>query len=105
MKNKPTVTRGDTKLPLNQGWIFSNFTPELLAGLRNALTNGEELPVQGVSDEKHPTGTTVEECNDFNHDFKHLKRYGRADWRCPKCDTNVMLLLVTAQQAGIDLTE
>lgn len=45
------------------------------------------------------------DCETLNHDFKHLKRYGRADWRCPKCEENVMLLLVFASQAGIDLTK
>lgn len=45
------------------------------------------------------------ECEVFNHDFKHLKRYGRADWRCPKCGKNVMILLVYAYDAGIDLTK
>lgn len=44
-------------------------------------------------------------CDTLNHDFKHLKRFGRADWRCPKCGENVMLLLVYAYQAGIDLTK
>lgn len=44
-------------------------------------------------------------CKDYTHDFKHLKRVGRADWRCPKCNDNVMFLLVTAYEAGIDLTE
>lgn len=45
------------------------------------------------------------DCGVTEHDFKHLKRFGRADWRCPKCGKNVMLLLVYAQQAGIDLTK
>lgn len=44
-------------------------------------------------------------CEVMNHDFKHLKRFGRADWRCPKCGENVMLLLVYAYKAGIDLTK
>lgn len=44
-------------------------------------------------------------CKNLNHDFKHLKRYGRADWRCPKCGKNVMLLLFFAYEAGIDLTK
>ena len=44
-------------------------------------------------------------CSVLNHDFKNLKRYGRADWRCPKCGINVMLLLVFAEQSGIDLTK
>ena len=44
-------------------------------------------------------------CLALNHDFKNLKRYGRADWRCPKCGINVMLLLVFAEQSGIDLTK
>lgn len=47
----------------------------------------------------------IKECGVMEHDFKHLKRFGRADWRCPKCGNNVMLLLVFAQQSGIDLTE
>ena len=45
------------------------------------------------------------ECGIMEHDFKHLKRFGRADWRCPKCGKNVMLLLVFAQESGIDLTK
>jgi len=45
------------------------------------------------------------ECGPFDHDFKHLIRKGRADYRCPKCNENVMLLLVFAQDAGIDLTK
>ena len=45
-----------------------------------------------------------EKCEVMEHDFKHLKRFGRADWRCPKCGENVMLLLVYAYQAGIYLT-
>jgi ribosomal protein L37AE/L43A len=45
------------------------------------------------------------DCKNLQHDFKHLKRYGRADWRCPKCGENVMLLLVYAYEAGIDLTK
>lgn len=44
-------------------------------------------------------------CGVSDHDFKHLKRYGRADWRCPKCQENVMILLVLAADAGIDLTK
>lgn len=45
------------------------------------------------------------ECEVFEHDFKNLKRFGRADWRCPLCGKNVMILLVYASDAGIDLTE
>jgi hypothetical protein len=45
------------------------------------------------------------DCKNFNHDFKNLKRRGRADWRCPLCGENVMLLLVFAADAGIDLTK
>jgi len=45
------------------------------------------------------------ECKIFDHDFKNLIRKGRADWRCPKCGKNVMILLVYAEQAGIDLTK
>lgn len=41
----------------------------------------------------------------LEHDFTNLKRYGRADWRCRGCGENVMILLVLAQEAGIDLTE
>lgn len=48
---------------------------------------------------------TNKECEVFDHDFKHLKRFGRADYRCPKCGKNVMLLIVYAQEAGIDLTK
>jgi len=44
-------------------------------------------------------------CGVMDHDFKHLVRKGRADWRCPKCSQNVMLLLVFAHEAGIDLTK
>ena len=49
--------------------------------------------------------TMKKKCKNFNHDFKNLKRYGRADWRCPRCGENVILLLVLAQQTGIDLTQ
>ena len=52
-----------------------------------------------------PIQETEKKCDTLNHDFKHLKRFGRADWRCPKCGENVMLLLVYAYQAGIDLTK
>mgnify|MGYP001608290588 CR=1 FL=1 len=44
-------------------------------------------------------------CSAFDHDFKNLKRYKRADWRCPRCGYNVMLLLVFASEAGVDLTK
>ena len=45
------------------------------------------------------------DCKNLQHDFKHLKRFGRADWRCLKCGENVMLLLVFASQVDIDLTK
>lgn len=41
-------------------------------------------------------------CKNLQHDFKNLKRFGRADWRCPKCGDNVMLLLLYMYEAGID---
>ncbi len=44
-------------------------------------------------------------CETLDHDFGNLRRFGRADWRCPKCGENVMLLLVLAADAGIDLTD
>lgn len=49
--------------------------------------------------------TKKKECDTFEHDFKHLKRYGRADYRCPKCGVNVMLLLFFASEAGVDLAK
>ena len=52
-----------------------------------------------------PKVVKKKECLNLQHDFKHLKRYGRADWRCPICGENVMLLLVFAQEVGIDLTK
>ncbi len=57
---------------------------------------------------KQPTSMNKEiknDCGVMDHDFKHLKRYGRADYRCPKCSKNVMLLLVFAAEAGLDLTK
>ena len=45
------------------------------------------------------------ECEIFEHDFKHLLRRGRATAVCPKCGKDVMLLLVYALGAGIDLTK
>ena len=44
-------------------------------------------------------------CENLDHDFKNLIHKGRADWRCPKCGDNVILLLVYAYDAGIDLTK
>jgi hypothetical protein len=52
----------------------------------------------------NPIQTENRKCKTLEHDFKHLKQYGWADWRCPKCGENVMLLLVFAYDAGIDLT-
>lgn len=52
-----------------------------------------------------PNKTQQKKCEGLDHDFKNLKRHGRADWRCPKCGENVMLLLVFAHEAGIDLTK
>lgn len=49
--------------------------------------------------------TKKKECELFEHDFKNLIRRGRATAFCPKCDTDVMLLLVYALDAGIDLTK
>lgn len=43
-------------------------------------------------------------CDTFKHDFKHLIRKGYTAI-CPKCGKDVMILLVYALQAGIDLTE
>ena len=51
------------------------------------------------------SGKVGKKCDILCHDFKNLVRHGRADWRCPKCGENVMLLLVYATQAGLDLTE
>lgn len=64
------------------------------------LSESEMTPTKGATGK-----TNKKSCENLDHDFKHLKRYGRADWRCPKCGDNVMLLIVLAQQAGIDLTE
>lgn len=47
----------------------------------------------------------MRQINKCDHDFKNLKRMGRADYRCPRCGKNVMMLLVLAKDAGIDLTE
>lgn len=54
---------------------------------------------------KQPRAEKKKDCDTLEHDFKHLKRFGRADHRCPICGKNVMLLLVYASQAGIDLTK
>lgn len=34
-------------------------------------------------------------------DFKNAIRKGRADWRCPRCDRNLMIEMVYMAQAGI----
>lgn len=44
-------------------------------------------------------------CETLEHDFKHLIRRGRANYECPRCGENVMILLTFAYKAGIDLTE
>lgn len=36
---------------------------------------------------------------DCKHDYEHPVRYGRADWRCPKCKKNIMLELVFMREA------
>ena len=36
-------------------------------------------------------------------DFENAIRFGRADWRCPKCGRNLMLEIVLMSQAGIKL--
>jgi hypothetical protein len=45
------------------------------------------------------------DCKNLQHDFKHLKRCGRANWQCPVCKKDVILLLVLAHESGIDLTK
>lgn len=38
-------------------------------------------------------------------DFKNAVRHGRADWRCPRCNRQLMLEMVLMDQAGIDYTQ
>lgn len=40
--------------------------------------------------------TDMKECQ---HDYEHPVRKGRADWRCPKCDKNIMFELLLIHQA------
>jgi len=50
------------------------------------------------------TPNNPEQCTGLNHDFEHLIRRGRAHYECPKCGEDVTMMLLLAEQAGIDLT-
>lgn len=41
-------------------------------------------------------------CKDLNHDFKHAIRKGRANYVCPVCGDQLMLLMLFMFEAGID---
>ena len=36
-------------------------------------------------------------------DFKNAKRFGRCDWRCPKCGRQLMLEMVLMYEAGVEI--
>lgn len=38
-------------------------------------------------------------------DFKNAIRKGGADYRCPRCDRNLMFEMVSMADAGIDYSE
>lgn len=38
-------------------------------------------------------------------DFKHAVRHGRCDWRCKRCNRQLMDLMVSMYLAGIDYTQ
>lgn len=41
----------------------------------------------------------MKKCKDFNHDYEHYVRKGRANLRCPKCDADITLELVLIADA------
>ena len=47
----------------------------------------------------------IKECENLEHDFRHAVRKGRANYICPLCGAQLMLLMVFMYEADINPRE